>query len=376
MSGRNPSTLLNLSQVHTALYDGMSNEPTPPCGLPEIRMIKPITVSKILPPENERAHACYHVPFVCEERTHTFTYNTSDDLSTAVDCFITGSGVNPQYAMPVRLMMDTILGGDKWQFSLERSVPPSYRIPLESDTVDIHDLHEQDVRFTRSATCEEQIVRKAQALPVAYILDYPVQSESAAENVMSSTATNLLTMAFQAALPETMPVVAAKMVSATLVTAARILHLGGRDCPCQRDDIFEHESFYVEAMKQLTSALPSSPQPHPDLWSLRVRHLFECLESTLSALKTDPKRVIPTVRQNRGVLTAISCITEYLDAIHTDHASYVGEWAWNELFLPLDDPVLPSVSKAFYGRTRNQGQKRPREASEDSPRTKERVQLR
>jgi len=344
MSGRNPSTLLNLSQVHTALYDGMSNEPTPPSGLPEIRTIKSIIVSNIIPPEN-------HVRFVCEERTHTSTYNTSDDLSTAVDGFITDSGVNPQ-------------------FSLERSVFPSYRMPLESDTVDIHDLHEQDVRHTRSATCEEQIVRKAQALPVTYILDYPVQPESAAENVMSSTATNLLTMAFQAALPETMLVVAAEMVSATLVTAARMLHLGGRNCSCQSDDFFEHENFYVEAIKQLTSALPSSPQPHPDLWSLRVRHLFECLESTLSALKTDPKRVIPTVRQNRGVSTAISCITEYLDAIHTDHASYVGKWAWNELFLPLDDPILPSVSKAFYGRTRNQGQKRPREASEDGPRTK------
>ena len=169
--------------------------------------------------------------------------------------------------------------------------------------------------------------------------------------------TDFLKLTFEAVLPNLIESIfaqaATKMISATLVTVVRMLHIGATQCPCDVDDHFDQEEFQIEVWKRLNTVLPPLPHLKPQLHYLRVRYVFGLLESAISAIEQSPERLIPQLMKDRRSRKAVQCIMMSLDVVSGDHSDFVGHWAWEELLSQVYIGAGPSSNLSFLGRPGN-----------------------
>ena len=137
------------------------------------------------------------------------------------------------------------------------------------------------------------------------------------------------------------------MVSATLVTVARMLHVGGTNCPCDVDHFFDQEEFQIEVWKRLNTVLPPTQHLKPQLHHLQVRYVFALLESAISAMEQPLKQLIPKLVKDQRSWKAVQCIILSLDVVSGNHADFAGVWAWEELLSQVDTGAGPSLNLSF-----------------------------
>jgi len=320
-------------------------------------------------PETGDAIARFDFVFPGQDTPLTFTYD--HDLPFAIDDFLEDHDLDMEYAMPVQMAVLAGIGAGKWAFGFEDRSCIGTTVPTTEDNVALEHTRRtegHDLNF-----CDARDMSPVQVASAHSLRDTPnhlLRPVFPHGDTESFTTAEFLRCAVRAcSLGVTQPVstdsalVVLQMISGTLLTAAVMFHTDAQNCYCQPGYLFEHEQFQKEVKTRLRLVLPHFQQPNAELLAVRVRYLFTLLESALAALNTPLQSVVPDLLHDVFVVAAIRCITESLDRLHTDHAAYLGPWAWYELLAKLyrnSADETPSVDRSFYGRVGNQARVRQR----------------